>query len=286
MRGKERTFIYKLIAIEEERMGELVDQCTPLQRLAGGLSMCLSAIVMILGFWWGSHGNSKHEGWLGGFNKCTLHAVLMLLGMCFCYTQAIVSFRVLHSLGHGLTKFLHFLWHSCTVGLMIAALTFIIKWHNEMKLGHLTSMHSWLGLMLVFIYFQNWVLGIVSFGGVISLSEEFKRKYLPSHRFLGIVGVLLAAVVMETGIAQKNWLDGPNGCLYTFTDNQYKQDPASGYDEIADGCRAALGIGLILILNTIAAIFALWQFPVDNSTNDKHNQVRANNFEIIPAMTA
>ncbi len=32
------------------------------------------------------------------------------------------------------------------------------------------------------------------------VSSELRRLYLPSHRFFGILGLLLAAVVMETGI--------------------------------------------------------------------------------------
>jgi hypothetical protein len=266
-------------------MGELVDQCTTSQRMAGILSMILSSIAMILGFWWGSHENSNHTGWLDGFNNCTLHAVLMILGMCFCYTQALMSFRVLHDFGHAFAKGFHFLSHSFTVGLMIAALYYIIKWHNGKNLGHLSSMHSWLGLILVFVYFQNWVLGIVSFGLGDRIPLEWKKKYLPSHRFLGIVGLLLAAVVMQTGIAQKNWIDGTSGCFYIFTDDEEKNNPAAGYTEIGAGCRASFGIGLIIILNTIVALFALWQFPIDSNkveARQEYQNGQKPEFELIP----
>ena len=143
-------------------MGELVDQCTTSQKVAGILSMILSAIVMVLGFWWGSHNNSGKSGWLGGFNDCTLHAVLMLFGMCFAYTQAITSYRVYHYFGHTFAKIIHGFWHTVCIAMVATALYYIIKFHNDQKWGHLSSMHSWLGLFLICIYFQNWLLVIIS----------------------------------------------------------------------------------------------------------------------------
>ena len=245
-------------------MGELVDQCTKSQKIAGLLSIILSIITTILAFVWASHDNDHYTGWLGGFNKCTIHAVVMILGMCFCYTQALMSFRVLHFLGHDLTKRIHAMFHTLTIGAIITGLYNIIKWHNFKHYGHLSTMHSWLGILLILVYFQNWVLGIICFGiQRLGIPIEWKKKYLPSHRFLGIVGLLLATIVMQTGIAQKNWVDGTNGCMYTFSNDSEQNNPASAYTKIGMGCRMGMGIGILIILNCIAALYALWQFPVE-----------------------
>lgn len=260
-------------------MGELVDQCTTSQKVAGILSMILSSIATILGFWWGSQNNRNYSGWLGGYNDCTIHAVLMILGMCFCYSQALVSFRTLHFLGHDVTKGLHAMWHTFTIGAMITALYYIVQWHNGKRFGHLSTMHSWLGLMLVFIYFQNWILGIINFAFKNVVSPEWKKKYLPTHRFLGIVGLLLAAVVMQTGIAQKNWIDGTNGCMYTFSNSEEKANPASGYGAIGEGCRVGLGIGVLIILNSFIVFYSLWQFPSDKVVTFENQKA----FELITA---
>jgi predicted hotdog family 3-hydroxylacyl-ACP dehydratase len=79
-------------------MGKLVDDCTMTQRIAGAISMSLSIIYMAVAFHWGSHRNSIDNdnikpGFLGGFNKCTLHAVLMVLAMGCCYTQGRISYE-------------------------------------------------------------------------------------------------------------------------------------------------------------------------------------------------
>ena len=64
-------------------MGKLVDECSPSQKIAGFVSMCLSAAYMIVAFYWSAHANTASadgikSGFLGGLssNKCTQHAAL------------------------------------------------------------------------------------------------------------------------------------------------------------------------------------------------------------------
>jgi Eukaryotic cytochrome b561 len=174
--------------------------------------------------------------------------------------SAVMSYRVFHVLGHNIAKLIHGVWHTLTIGLVISALVFIIKFHNDQGWGHLSSMHSWLGLLLLVVYFQNWLIGLISFGLGDFIPLHWKKKYLPSHRFLGIVGFFLAPVVMETGIAQKSWLDGTFGCMYSISNSGQQDNPGAHYDSIAPGCRVAYGVGLMVILNTFLAVFALWDF--------------------------
>ena len=101
--------------------------------------MALSFVAMVLGFMWGRHsfptdssGNVTPNGWLGGMGtdfphwKCTVHAVLMIFAMCFCYSHALVSYRVYHFLGHTAAKVIHGCWHVLTFAIMMAAIVLII----------------------------------------------------------------------------------------------------------------------------------------------------------------
>ena len=265
-------------------MGVLVDTATPAQKIAGGLSMALSSIAMIVGFYWGSQENPLSEiglpipsGWLGGYNKCTLHACLMIFAMCFAYTQALTSYRVYNFLGHTAAKAIHGLWHLITAAIMLAALILIVQFHNEStQWGHLSSFHSWLGVLLVCIYSQNWILGLLSFGLPGIMTDDFKAKYMPSHRFLGIVGFFVATCVMMTGIMQKAWLAG-GGCMYVFpsADSAEKYNPAAGYLDIRKGCQMGYGVGLLIILNAIAVMYSLWDFSyAKNADNNGKGGVR------------
>jgi Eukaryotic cytochrome b561 len=191
-------------------MGILVDAATPSQKIAGGISMALSFVAMVLGFMWGRHsfptdssGNVTPNGWLGGMGtdfphwKCTVHAVLMIFAMCFCYSHALVSYRVYHFLGHTAAKVIHGCWHVLTFAIMMAAIVLIIQFHNEVGMGHLFSFHSWMGIVTLGLYSQNWVLGVVSFALPNVVSPAWKKQYMPSHRFLGIMGAFSAAVTMR-----------------------------------------------------------------------------------------
>lgn len=60
-----------------------------------------------------------------------------------------------------------------------------------MQWGHLSTLHSWLGLFFLTAYLLNFVGGGISFL-IPQISPEFRAAYLPSHRFLGIVTLLLA----------------------------------------------------------------------------------------------
>jgi Eukaryotic cytochrome b561 len=254
-------------------MGVLVDAATPTQKVAGGISMCLSFAAMVLGFIWGQHplpidenGTVTHNsGWLGGMGtdspnwECTVHAVLMIFAMCFCFTYALVSYRVFHFLGHNTAKVIHGLWHVAALAIMITAIVLIIQFHNDKLLGHLSSFHSWMGLVTLALYSHNWILGGISFAlpGLVTL--EWKRWYMPSHRFLGIMGFFCGAVTMQTGIIQKAWLDG-GGCIYPITSDTTKINPAAGYFDIPPGCRLSYGIGVLIILNALFSMYALWDF--------------------------
>ena len=66
-------------------------------------------------------------------------------------------------------------------------------------------------------------------------------------------------MVMTLGIGQKNLIDG-NGCFYTLQSNDQRNNPAAGYYQIPEGCRTSFAIGLLIALNAIVAVFALWQF--------------------------
>eukprot|EP01036_Dinobryon_divergens_P029283 gene29283-38353_t len=256
-------------------MGVLVDECLLSQKISALVSMVLSLIAMIVTYSFWATNNNDHSGWLGKLNNtCVIHAVLMVTGMGFCYTQAVASFRVMSFLGvgHDVAKGLHGFWHTSTIILVITALVAIINFHNDQNWGHLTTMHSWLGILLLAVYSQNWLLGIFHFLFPWA-SLELRKNYLPSHRFFGIVGLFLAAVVMETGIAQKHWIDGTNGCMYTISTNEERQNPATGYMHIGGGCRAGLGVGVLLIFNCIFAVYALWDFrPVAAAMSVDTNQ--------------
>ena len=88
---------------------------------------------------------------------------------------------------------------------MVAALVYVVQFHNDNQLGHLSSFHSWLGVVLLAIYSNNFVLGFFSFALPKDGSSSRLRwaaSYLPSHRFVGIA-------TFFTGAWYRSWVHLP-----------------------------------------------------------------------------
>jgi len=276
------------------------------------MSYALSISACVLAFWWGSVAKENENGFLGGFNTCTLHAVLMIFAFCFSQTQAVLAYRINHSvLSHLTCKILHGLWHGVVVGVTVAALVYIVDFHNEKKFDHLSSFHSWLGVVLLILYSNNYVLGFLSFTLPQAGSPSRLRwaaTYLPSHRFVGMTTFFFSAVVMTTvcgygacvcacsrathrcvvldirirvplcsfpqGIMQKAWLDG-GGCIPAINSLAVQNNPALGYATIPPGCRVGDAVGLLIIANAIVGVYALWDFSYVGSNHFRPPMVEA-----------
>jgi len=243
------------------------DRVLPSQRVAGVVSIVLSFVVMVLAFVWGATDNpvgttddpnALPAGYLGGLSDPgTLHAVLMIFGFLFSQAVALMSYRVLSSLPHRTQKIVHGFSHVVTVSCVVAALVFIVQDHVNNGAGHLASLHSWLGVVVLTVFSQNFVLGVLSFALPKDNSPARLRwaaAYLPSHRFLGLTTTFLAALAMCTGILQEEWNNG-GSCIYPNTDPQL--DPVAGYTSIPPGCRLANAIGVLIALNAAVACYAL-----------------------------
>ena len=196
----------------------------------------------------------------------------MVFAFCFCQTMAVLSYRInKHSLGlsHLARKVIHGLWHCVAVGAMVAALVYIVRFHNNIGWYHLSSAHSWLGVVLLLLYSNNYVLGFLSFALPKENSPSRLRwvaTYLPSHRFVGMTTFFMAAVVMQTGIAQKAWIDG-GGCIPPITSLANQNNPALGYETIPAGCRVGDAVSMLIIANAVTGTYALWDFTYFGSPN-------------------
>jgi hypothetical protein len=158
---------------------------------------------------------------------------------------------------HKVNKTIHAIWHTATLICVIFGLRAIVVFHDKNKLANLFSLHSWLGLFTLCVWFQNYVLGFIYFVFPV-FGPEQKEQYLKMHRFLGMMSILVAAATMETGISQKN---STLGCAYNFMKPKVDSNrPAENYQHIPDGCKISSGIGLLILLTAIATCYCLWDF--------------------------
>jgi hypothetical protein len=155
---------------------------------------------------------------------------------------------------------------------MIMGLSAVFHSHNDPISGfiaNLYSLHSWIGLTVVVLYFGQLLAGIGAFAGIIpdrlGLSAAVKAKILQIHSFLGPLlykGVLLTILL---GIQEK---EGFVGCGYKVEEADTR--PWKHFRDIPPVCRISHGLGILVLLTGASTIFAM--HPFDDRRDYARNQ--------------
>lgn len=236
---------------------------TVLQFYAAVLAHICALASLILGFVYCGHSNKGDDdvGFLGGFNwrdkTFNWHPCLMITGLIFCSTEAILAFRT-WAFGRAVNKALHACFTTLAVGFTTVGLVAVFLSHNSLEhsaggvyTANLYSAHSWIGISTVSLFYFQWVMGIVAF--LLPSPEAFKDSWMPLHIFLGTSSYIGAAVAVGTGIAEKtSWM----GIGYDAGDKPVL-NPAEHYLDIGRGFRVALWCCFFVFLTVIFAMFAV-----------------------------
>jgi cytochrome b-561 len=86
----------------------------------------------------------------------------------------------------------------------IVGLVAVFDSHNKPipPIPNMYSLHSWIGLTSVILFGLQWILGFLSFL-FPKLSDNFRRFYLPHHKFWGVVIFALCCIAAVIGITEK-----------------------------------------------------------------------------------
>lgn len=239
----------------------------PIQRICGILSIASAITSVILLFIW-TNGKATDKQYLGGFNFHSLildyHPICMVAGMILCSVSSLLTYRTL-PLPKLWTKRIHVLLHTMSMGFIIVGLTSVfvgnnIKSYNTSNAYYtnFVSLHSFLGLIAVIVYSQNYVFGLLMyFVPCQSITATIKKSFLPYHIYIGSLSLLLSVCAAETGIME---LFGEIGCSYDVSSADL--NPAANYHKLSIGCQLANGAGILIIISLILAMFALSnEFP-------------------------
>eukprot|EP01031_Cornospumella_fuschlensis_P037380 gene37380-45389_t len=185
--------------VELDERSKLFDRSSILQKISAVASLMTALIALILIVTW-MKGTDLSAAYLGGLDFKELifnyHPIFMTLGMLVCGLSAIFSYRVI-DLPKTVTKSVHAFLHMCAVVFVSVGLWCVFLGNNDkdhntagMYFANLYSIHSFIGLTAVIVYFSNFVLGFVYFLSG-ACAPESRAWYLPSHSFLGVFSVLL-----------------------------------------------------------------------------------------------
>ncbi|KAJ7954045.1 Cytochrome b561 [Quillaja saponaria] len=135
-----------------------------------------------------------------GINYSVLHPLFMVIGFIVISGEAILVHRWLPG-SRNLKKFVHL----GLQGVALASGIFGIwtKFHGNKGFGgNFYSLHSWMGLICIFLFGAQWLMGFLSFwhrGEV----RTVRMRILPWHVFLGLYTYALVVATAETGLLEK-----------------------------------------------------------------------------------
>ncbi|VDD92266.1 unnamed protein product [Enterobius vermicularis] len=153
------------------------------------------------------------------------HPTLMIISMLFITGEALVVFRVLRKETKRRTKLIHVILHTITLLFIMISLKAVWDSHRYHRdsfgkldpLPNLYSLHSWIGIALVTIYFGQYVTGFVSFF-YPAFNNTIRAILMPFHRLIGHFIFLFVGLTILMGITEfsawhhKCWTDDKTFC--------------------------------------------------------------------------
>ncbi|KAL4617451.1 cytochrome b ascorbate-dependent protein 3-like [Arapaima gigas] len=132
------------------------------------------------------------------------HPVLMVTGMVVLYGYAAVMYRIPQAWGWNKQpwKLLHATLLLLALLMSVLGLNAVFDFHDTLRIPHLYSLHSWIGISAAALFTVQWVLGLAAF--ILPCSPLGFRKLLkPIHTWMGSVLFVLSIVSCISGINQK-----------------------------------------------------------------------------------
>jgi len=147
------------------------------------------------GFAWSS--NPKLE-----FNW---HPLLNTIGMIYLFANSILVYRALRTIRKKTLKLIHAGIHLTVIVLTGIAFLAVLDSHNlntPAPIPNFYSLHSWLGITTVLIYFLQWIFGFAAFL-YPGFPMNLRGAIMPVHTFMGLLAFVLAIATCFTGLTEK-----------------------------------------------------------------------------------
>jgi cytochrome b-561 len=119
---------------------------------------------------------------------------------------AIFAYKMLPG-GHFFQKLVHTFFHTLAITCSIAGFAVEYWWKNKTDSYHFWTLHSWLGIAVLVMYWLQYVVGLVSFllPGPILIAKRIRAQVVLGHRHVGLILVVLVGGTILSGIAGREW---------------------------------------------------------------------------------
>ncbi|XP_057777667.1 probable transmembrane ascorbate ferrireductase 3 isoform X2 [Salvia miltiorrhiza] len=129
-----------------------------------------------------------------------VHPFLMFFGFIFMAGEAMMAYKTVRAEWQ-VRKFVHLFFHLVAIVLGIVGLHAAFKYHDQVGLTDMYSLHSWIGMGTFTLYCAQWLLGIAVF--LPRSSSESKARIAPWHVNGGRALLFMAVATALTGLMQK-----------------------------------------------------------------------------------
>lgn len=185
-----------------------MDAGGPPQQLLKGFNPLLAVthtvgllLVALVAYWCGKQGLAWRSVPSKEFNW---HPLLMVLAMVYLNGNAILTFRVLRNKRKVVLKYIHGGIQLITLPMVVIGLVAVFDSHNLAvpPTANLYTLHSWIGLSAVILFFSQYLLGLTAFL-FPGMSAEYRSFILPYHVFNGVAVFALAVGASLIGLNEK-----------------------------------------------------------------------------------
>ncbi|KAL8105791.1 putative ascorbate-specific transmembrane electron transporter 1 [Apium graveolens] len=130
-----------------------------------------------------------------------LHPLLMAIGFVLVAGEAIMSFKTVAA-ERETQKIVHLILHTIALTCGIIGIYAVFKFHNEISIPHMYTLHSWIGMSTFCLFGLQFLFAFFSF--VFPGADSGTRSRMaPYHVFFGIVIFLMAIISAETGLTER-----------------------------------------------------------------------------------
>ncbi|KAF5761991.1 putative ascorbate ferrireductase (transmembrane) [Helianthus annuus] len=116
------------------------------------------------------------------------------------FLSAIITYKGILATRQAL-KLIHLVLHLLALFAGILGICAVFKFHNELKIAHAYTLHSWTGLSTICLFGLQLLLGFVTFLFPGAKSGT-RARFAPWHIFTGVVVFFMAIVTAETGLME------------------------------------------------------------------------------------
>ncbi|KAK4484054.1 hypothetical protein RD792_011273 [Penstemon davidsonii] len=130
-----------------------------------------------------------------------LHPLLMVLGFVLISGEAIMAYKAVPSTRKS-QKLFHLILHFIALVAGIIGICAVFKFHNELGIPNMYSLHSWLGMSTICLFGLQWLFSFFTF--LYPGAKQSTRARLgPWHAVFGAVIFLMAILSSLTGLVEK-----------------------------------------------------------------------------------